>query len=443
MSDYQFHFDTLALHAGTAPDPVTGSRAVPIHQTTAYQFKNTEHAANLFGLKEFGNIYTRLMNPTNGVAEERIAALEGGIAGLVTSSGQAAITYSILNIAQSGDHIISSTSLYGGTYNLFHYTLPRLGIEVSFVDGEDIEGFRKAIRPNTRAIYTESVGNPNLIIAPLEELAKVAHENGLPLIVDNTTPSPYLLRPIEWGADIVVHSTTKYIGGHGTSIGGAIVDAGKFDWAKSTRHPLINTADPSYHGLVYSALGAPAFILKARLTLLRDTGAAQSPLNSWLNLQGLETLHLRMERHISNSNAVAAHLAKSPHVSWVNHPSLPNYKFTARAAKYAPKGVTALLGFGIKGGKEAGRRFIDNLKLHSHVANIGDAKSLAIHPASTTHSQLTPDEQITTGVTDDFIRLSVGIEDIRDILWDIDQALETAVHGATNGHSKKAETVVA
>jgi O-acetylhomoserine (thiol)-lyase len=443
MSDHKFHFDTLALHAGTAPDPVTGSRAVPIHQTTSYQFKNTEHAANLFGLKEFGNIYTRLMNPTNGVAEERIAALEGGVGALVTASGQAAETFAILNLAQSGDHIISSTSLYGGTYNLFHYTLPRLGIEVSFVDGEDLDGLQRAIKPNTRAIYTESVGNPNLIVFPLEEVAKIAHANSLPLIVDNTTPSPYLIRPIEWGADIVVHSTTKYLGGHGLSIGGAIVDSGKFDWARSTRHPLLNEPDPSYHGLTYSALGAPAFILKARLTLLRDIGASQSPFNSFLNIQGIETLPLRMERHIANANAVAAHLAQSEHVAWVNHPSLPSYKFRERAAKYAPKGVTALLGFGIKGGKEAGRRFIDNLKLFSHVANIGDAKSLAIHPATTTHSQLTAEEQLTTGVTDDFIRLSIGIEDIRDILWDLDQALETAVHGATNGHSSKADTVVA
>jgi O-acetylhomoserine (thiol)-lyase len=430
MSDYQYHFDTLALHAGTAPDSVTGSRAVPIHQTTSYQFKNTEHAANLFGLKEFGNIYTRLMNPTNSVAEERLAALEGGVGALVTASGQAAETFAILNLAQAGDHIVSTTSLYGGTYNLFHYTLPKLGIEVSFVDGEDLDGLRRAIRPNTRAVYTESIGNPNLILAPIEELAQIAHEHSLPLIIDNTTPSPYLLRPIEWGADIVVHSTTKYLGGHGLSIGGVIVDSGKFDWSKSRRHDaLFNTPDPSYHGLTYSALGAPAYILKARLTLLRDIGASQSPFNSFLNIQGIETLHLRMERHIANANAVAAHLAQSKHVAWVNHPSLPNHNFRARVQKLAPKGITALIGFGIKGGRDAGRRFIDNLKLFSHVANIGDAKSLAIHPATTTHSQLTADEQLSTGVTDDFIRLSIGIEDVRDIIWDLDQALNTAVGG--------------
>jgi len=427
MSDHQFQFDTLALHAGAEPDPATGARAVPIHQTTSYQFKNTEHAANLFGLKEFGNIYTRLMNPTNDVAEKRIAALEGGVGALVTASGQAAETFALLNLAQAGDHIISTTSLYGGTYNLLHYTLPRLGVEVSFVDAEDFDGLRKAIRPNTRAVYTESVGNPNLFLAPIEEIAKIAHENSLPLIVDNTTPSPYLFRPIEWGADIVVHSTTKYLGGHGLSIGGVIVDSGKFDWSKSKRHDaLFNTPDPSYHGLTYSVLGAPAYILKARLTLLRDIGASQSPFNSFLNLIGIETLHVRMDRHISNATAVAAHLAKHDKVAWVNHPSLPNYKFASRVAKCAPKGVTALIGFGIKGGRAAGEKFIDNLKLFSHVANIGDAKSLAIHPATTTHSQLSADEQLSTGVTDDFVRLSIGLEDVRDIIWDLDQALASA-----------------
>ena len=427
MSDYQFHFDTLALHAGAEPDPTTGSRAVPLYQTTSFQFKNTEHAANLFGLKEFGNIYTRLMNPTNDVAEKRIAALEGGVGGLVTASGQAAETLAILNLAQAGDHIVSTTSLYGGTYNLFHYTLPRLGIEVSFVDGEDFAALKNAIRPNTRAVYTESVGNPNLILAPIAELAKIAHDNGLPLIVDNTTPSPYLFRPIEWGADIVVHSTTKYLGGHGLSIGGVIVDSGKYDWSKSARHDaLFNVPDPSYHGLSYSVLGPPAYILKARLTLLRDLGPSQSPFNSFLNLIGIETLHLRMERHIQNANAVAAHLAKHAKVAWVNHPSLPTYKYADRVKQCAPNGVTALIGFGIKGGREAGQKFIDNLKLFSHVANIGDAKSLAIHPATTTHSQLSAEEQLSTGVTDDFVRLSIGLEDVRDITWDLDQALAAA-----------------
>jgi O-acetylhomoserine (thiol)-lyase len=439
MSEHQFQFDTLALHGGTQPDPTTNARAVPIYQTTSYQFRDTDHAANLFGLKEFGNIYTRIMNPTNDVAEQRLAQLEGGVGALVTASGQAAETFSILNLAQAGDHIVSSTSLYGGTYNLFHYTLPKLGISADFVDPSNPENFRKAIKPNTKALYGESVGNPKLDIFPFEEVAKIAHENGVPLIIDNTTPTPYLLRPIEWGADIVVHSTTKYIGGHGLSIGGVIVDGGKFDWSKSDKHAaLFNTPDPSYHGLVYSQLGAPAYILKARLTLLRDIGASQSPFNSFLNILGLETLHVRMDRHISNSNAVAAHLAKHPQVSWVLHPSLPNYPQQAELKKYAPKGLTALVGFGIKGGREAGRQFINNLKLFSHLANIGDAKSLAIHPATTTHSQLTPDEQATTGVTDDFVRLSIGLEDIKDILWDLDQALDAAVATVSNGHKAAA-----
>jgi O-acetylhomoserine (thiol)-lyase len=435
MSDHTYSFDTLALHGGTAPDPTTGSRAVPIYQTTSYQFKDTDHAANLFGLKEFGNIYTRLMNPTNDVAEQRLAALEGGVGALVTASGQAAESFAILNLAQAGDHIISSASLYGGTYNLFHYTLPRLGIEVTFVDPSNPENFRKAIKPNTKAIYGESVGNPRLDIFPFAEVAAIAHENSLPLIIDNTTPSPYLLRPIEHGADIVVHSTTKYIGGHGLSIGGVIVDSGKFDWAKSTRHnELYNTPDPSYHGLTFSALGAMAFILRARLTLLRDIGASQSPFNSFLNVIGLETLHVRMERHISNANAVAAYLAKHAHVAWVIHPSLPSHPQHDLIRKVAPKGLTALVGFGIKGGREAGRQFINNLKLFSHVANIGDAKSLAIHPATTTHSQLTAEEQLSAGVTDDFVRLSIGIEDINDIVWDLDQALSAATAVVSNGH---------
>lgn len=425
-AEHKYHFDTLALHSGTTPDPTTGARAVPIYQTTSYQFRNTDHAANLFALKELGNIYTRLMNPTNDVAEQRIAALEGGIGGLVTSSGQAAETLAILNLTKSGDHIVSSTSLYGGTYNLFHYTLPRLGIDCAFVDPHNPDAFRAAIRSNTKAIYGETVGNPKLDLFPFEAVAKIAHDNSLPLIIDNTTASPYLVRPIEWGADIVVHSTTKYIGGHGLSIGGVIIDSGKFDWSNSARHTEFNEPDPSYHGLVYSALGPPAYIMKARLTLLRDIGASQSPFNSFLNIQGLETLSVRMERHIANANAVAAHLAQNPHVAWVNHPSLPGYPQKEELQRIAPKGLTALIGFGIKGGREAGRAFIDNLKLLSHVANIGDVKSLAIHPASTTHSQLTPDEQIMTGVTDDFIRLSIGIEDIRDIIWDLDQALVIA-----------------
>ncbi len=439
MSDHQFHFETQVLHAGTQPDPTTNARAVPIYQTTSYQFRDTDHAANLFGLKEFGNIYTRIMNPTNDVVEQRLAALEGGVGALVTASGQAAETFAILNLAQAGDHIVSSASLYGGTYNLFHYTLPKLGIEVTFVNPDDPENFRRAIKPNTKAIYGESVGNPKLDIFPLEEVAAIAHENSLPLIIDNTTPTPYLLRPIEWGADIVVHSTTKYIGGHGLSIGGAIVDAGKFDWSKSWRHDAyFNQPDPSYHGLVYSQLGAPAYILKARLTLLRDIGAAQSPFNSFLNIIGLETLHVRMDRHIQNANAVAEWLSKNPNVSWVIHPSLPSHPQYEKIKRMAPKGLTALVGFGIKGGREAGRQFINNLKLFSHLANIGDAKSLAIHPATTTHSQLTPEEQLATGVTDDFVRLSIGLEDIRDIIWDLEQALEAAVAVVSNGHKANA-----
>ena len=440
--DHKFHFDTLALHAGTQPDPTTGARAVPIYQTTSYQFKSTEHAANLFGLREFGNIYSRIMNPTNDVVEQRIAALEGGVAALVTASGQAAETLAILTLAKSGDHIVSSTSLYGGTYNLFHYTLPRTGIDVTFVDPSDPENFRRAIRPNTKAIYGETVGNPRLDIFPFEAVAKIAHENSLPLIIDNTTASPYLVRPFEWGADIIVHSTTKYIGGHGTSIGGVIVDSGKFDWAKSTRHTEFNEPDPSYHGLVYStALGQIAYIIKARVQLLRDIGAAQSPFNSFLNIQGLETLPVRMERHIANANAVAAHLQGNPNVAWVIHPSLPNYSQKEEVKRIAPKGLTALIGFGIKGGREAGRTFIESLKLFSHVANIGDAKSLAIHPATTTHSQLTAAEQASTGVTDDFIRLSIGLEDVRDIVWDLDQALAQAVSIAGNGQGKTSATV--
>lgn len=441
MSYHTFHFDTQVLHAGTRPDPTTNARAVPIYQTTSYQFRDTDHAANLFGLKEFGNIYTRIMNPTNDVVEQRLAALEGGVGALVTASGQAAETFAILNLAQSGDHIVSSASLYGGTYNLFRHTLPKLGIEVTFVDPTDPENFRRAIRPNTKAIYGESVGNPKLDIFPFEEVAAIAHENSLPLIIDNTTPTPYLLRPIEWGADIVVHSTTKYIGGHGLSIGGAIVDSGKFDWSKSWRHDAyFNQPDPSYHGLVYSQLGAPAYILKARLTLLRDIGAAQSPFNSFLNIIGLETLHVRMERHIQNANAVAEWLSKSPHVSWVIHPSLPSHPQYEKIKRMAPRGLTALVGFGIKGGREAGRQFINNLKLFSHLANIGDAKSLAIHPATTTHSQLTPEEQLATGVTDDFVRLSIGLEDIRDIIWDLEQALEAAAAAVSNGRKKDAVT---
>ena len=421
---HKYHFDTIALHAGTQADPTTGSRAVPIYQTSSYQFKNTEHAARLFALTEPGNIYTRLTNPTNDVVEQRVAALEGGQGGLVLSSGSAAITFTILTLAKAGDHVVSSTSLYGGTFNLFQNTLPRLGISVTFVDSSDPENYRKAIRPNTKAFYGETVGNPKLDLFPIEAVAKIAHENRLPLIVDNTTASPALVRPIEWGADIVVHSTTKYLNGQGTSLGGAIVDSGKFDWTQSPRHPEFAKPDPNYHGLVYTqAFGPLAFIFKVRTQLLRDMGACQSPFNSFLNVIGLETLPVRIERHIANANAVAAHLAQSSCVSWVTHPSLPNYPQKEELKRVAPKGLTSLIGFGIRGGRAAGATFINHLKLFSHVANIGDAKSLAIHPATTTHSQLSPEEQVASGVTEDFIRLSIGLEDVRDLTWDLDQAL--------------------
>jgi O-acetylhomoserine (thiol)-lyase len=429
MSDKKYRFNTAAVHAGQVPDPTTTARAVPIYQTTSYVFHNAEHAANLFGLKELGNIYTRLMNPTTDVFEKRVAELEGGIGGLATASGQAAITYSILNIAQAGDEIISATSLYGGTYNLFNYTLPRLGVKVKFVDPADPENFRRAITPKTKVLYGESIGNPKGDVLDIEAVANIAHEHNIPLIVDNTLPSPYLLRPIEWGADVVVHSATKFIGGHGTSIGGIIVDSGKFDWSKGN-FPLLNEPDQSYHGLTYTKdlgdLIPLAYILKARITLLRDIGAALSPYNAHQFLLGLETLHLRMERHSSNALAVAQFLEKHPAVDWVSYtglPSHPSYKLTQ---KYLPKGAGAILTFGIKGGREAGQKFIDQLELFSLLANIGDAKSLVIHPASTTHQQLSDEEQIATGVSPELIRLSVGIEDVADLIEDLDQGLKKA-----------------
>jgi O-acetylhomoserine (thiol)-lyase len=426
------HLATLALHAGQVPDPATNSRAVPIYQTTSYTFNDSGHAARLFGLQEFGNIYTRIMNPTTDVFEKRVAALEGGIAALATASGQAAETLAILTLANSGDEIVSTTSLYGGTYNLFHYTLPKLGITVRFADADDFDGLRAAINSKTRAPYTETLGNPKLDIVDIEKLAAIAHENGLPLIIDNTAASPILVRPIEHGADIVINSATKFIGGHGTTIGGVIVDAGKFDWKASGRFADFVDPDPSYHGLSYvEAFGPIAFILKARVQGLRDTGAALSPFSSFLLLQGLETLHLRMERHSQNALAVAKHLESHPGVEWVNYPGLPSSKYYARAQKYMPDGQSALVTFGIKGGYEAGKKLIDAVKLFSHVANIGDSKSLIIHPASTTHSQLTVAEQADTGVTPELVRLSVGTEDIRDILADLDQAI-----AAANGAAK-------
>lgn len=422
---------TLAVHAGQTPDPTTGSRAVPIYQTTSYQFRDTEHAANLFGLKELGYIYTRLHNPTTDVVETRVAALEKGTAALAHSSGQAAITNAILNICGAGDHMISVAQLYGGTYNLFHHTLPKLGIKVTFVNAEDPDSFRKALQPNTKLIYGETIGNPRLNIFPIEEVAAIAKEAGIPLILDNTALSPMLCRPIEWGANVVVHSLTKYIGGHGTAIGGIVVDGGNFNWGNG-KFPGFTEPDPSYHGLVHweafkafpPAGGANiAYALKMRLQLMRDAGACPAPFNSWLHIIGLETLHLRMERHCSNALAVAQYLEAHDKVAWVNYPGLKSSPAHAAAKKYLTNGFGALLGFGVKGGREAGSKFIESLKLFSHLANIGDAKSLAIHPATTTHSQLTPEEQITTGVTDDFVRLSLGIEDKEDIIADLEQAL--------------------
>jgi O-acetylhomoserine (thiol)-lyase len=386
-------------------------------------FKDTDHAANLFGLKEFGNIYTRIMNPTWAVLEERIALLEGGVGALVTASGQAAETLAILNIAEAGHHIVASESLYGGTYNLLHYTLAKLGVETTFVDPANPENFRAAIRPNTKLVYAESLGNPKSDVLDIEAVAAIAHANGLPLVIDNTVTTPYLLRPFEWGADVVVHSLTKFLGGHGTSVGGIIVDSGKFDWT-SGRFPGLTEPDPSYHGLKFTeTFGNLAYILKARVQLLRDLGPALSPFNAFLILQGVETLGLRVQRHSDNALTVARHLETHPAVSWVNYPGLPSAPTYALGQKYLTRGAGAILGFGIKGGAEAGIKFINQVKLLSHLANIGDAKSLVIHPASTTHQQLTPEEQIASGVTPDFIRLVVGIEDVNDILADINQAL--------------------
>ncbi|WP_028549183.1 homocysteine synthase [Paenibacillus sp. UNC451MF] len=419
--------ETLAVHAGQEIDPSTLSRAVPLYQTTSYGFRDTDHAANLFALKEFGNIYTRLMNPTTDVFEKRIAALEGAPAALATASGQAAITYSILNIAGSGDEIVSAASLYGGTYNLFSTTLAKLGINVKFVDPSDPENFRSAITPKTKALYAETVGNPKGDVLDIEAVAAIAHENGIPLIVDNTFPSPYLLRPIEHGADIVVHSATKFIGGHGTSIGGVIVDGGKFDWKASGKFSGLTEPDPSYHGVVYTdAVGPIAYIIKARVQLLRDMGAAISPFNSFQLLQGLETLHLRMERHSSNALKVAQFLEQNEAVEWVSYAGLPSHPSYELAQKYMPKGQGAIMTFGIKGGIDAGRKVINNIKLFSHLANVGDSKSLIIHPASTTHQQLSEQEQIAAGVTPGMIRLSIGTESIEDIIYDLDQAIQAS-----------------
>ncbi|MBP9502418.1 MAG: O-acetylhomoserine aminocarboxypropyltransferase/cysteine synthase [Candidatus Promineofilum sp.] len=420
-----YGFNTRQLHAGQSPDPATGSCAVPIYQTASYQFRNTEHAANLFALKEFGNIYTRIMNPTTDVLEQRIASLEGGVGALAAGSGHAAQTMAILTLCNAGDHIVSSAHLYGGTFNQFNYTFPRLGIDVTFVDPSNPEAFEDAIRPNTKLIYGETLGNPDISVFPFEEVSAIARAHHLPLVIDNTFASPYLCRPLEWGANIVVHSTTKFINGHGTSIGGIIVDGGNFDWT-SGRFDNFTTPDPSYHGLVYADLGAPAFILKARVQILRDIGACQAPFNSWLTVQGIETLSLRMERHVANAQRVAEFLESHPRVNWVCYPGLKSHHDYERAKRILPKGPGAILGFGIEGGREAGEKFIDNLQLFSHVANVGDSRSLAIHPDSTTHSQLNGDEKLGAGVTPDFVRLSIGLEDIEDILWDLEQALEAS-----------------
>jgi O-acetylhomoserine (thiol)-lyase len=423
----EYGFETLALHAGQEVDPATTARAVPIYQSTSYVFNDTDHAANLFALSEMGNIYTRIMNPTTDVFEKRVAALEKGVGALATASGQAAETLAILNIAGAGDEIVSAAQLYGGTYNLFHYTLPKIGIDVKYVEGNDPEAYRDAITDRTKAVFAETVGNPSLNTLDIEGLAAVSHEEGVPLIIDNTLPSPYLVQPLEHGADIVIHSATKFIGGHGTSIGGVIVDGGRFPWDNG-RFPGFTEPDPSYHGLeIYPTLGELSFILKARVQMLRDYGPALSPFNSFLFLQGLETLPLRMERHSQNALAVAEFLQSHPRVNWVNYPGLPDHPTHDLARKYHRDGLYgAILGFGIDGGLEEGRRFIDRLQLHSLLANVGDAKSLVIHPASTTHSQLSVDEQKSTGVTPDYVRLSVGLESIDDILGDLDQALSGA-----------------
>jgi O-acetylhomoserine (thiol)-lyase len=428
MSDYGF--DTLALHAGQKPDPTTGSRAVPIYQTSSYVFKSAEHAANLFALKEFGNIYTRIMNPTTDVLEQRMAALEGGTGAVATASGQAAETLAILSLAQMGDEIVSSASLYGGTYNLLHYTLRKMGINTTFVESSDPQDFAKAISPKTKVIYAETLGNPKNDMLDIETVAKVAHDAGIPLIVDNTVATPYLCRPFEWGADIVIHSLTKFLGGHGTSLGGVVVDSGKFNWGNGN-FPSYTEPDASYHDLKFwevfgdfPGLGNVAYIMKARLEMLRDLGPALSPFNAFLILQGIETLSLRMDRHSENAMKVAQFLESHPLVSWVNYPGLPGSPTYKLSQKYMPKGSGGIMGFGIKGGLKAGVKFIDSVQLLSHLANIGDAKSLVIHPASTTHEQLSPEEQLKTGVTADFLRLSIGIEDVNDIIADIDQALQ-------------------
>lgn len=427
MSENKFSFETLQVHAGQeSPDPVTKARAVPIYLTTSYVFDDADDAANLFQLKKPGNVYGRIMNPTQDVFEKRVAALEGGVGALATASGLSAILYAILNVASAGDDVVAASTLYGGTYELFSVTLRKLGINVIFVDPYDPENIRRAITPKTKAVYGETLGNPGINVIDIEAVAKIAHENKIPFIIDNTFGTPYLVRPIEYGADVVVHSATKFMGGHGTTLGGVIVDAGKFDWAGSGKFPDFTTPDKSYSNLVYAELGAPAYILKARVQLLRNTGAVISPINAFLLLQGLETLSLRVERHVENTRKVVEFLSKHPKVAWVNYPELDGNKYKDLAKKYLPKGAGSIFTFGIKGGLESGKKFINSVKLFSLLANVADAKSLVIHPASTTHAELDEEEQKAAGVTPDMIRLSIGIENANDIIADLKQALENA-----------------
>lgn len=427
MNEKNLRFDTLQVHAGQVPDPATGSRAVPIYQTTSYVFNDSDHGARLFALQEAGNIYTRIMNPTTDVFEKRMAALEGGVGGLAVASGSAAIMYAVLNIAEAGDEIVSASTLYGGTYNLFSSTLPKYGVKTTFIDPDDPENFRKAINSNTKALYVETIGNPGINLVDIEAIAQIAHDNYIPLIVDNTFGTPYLIRPIEHGADIVVHSATKFIGGHGTSIGGVIVDSGNFDWSASNKFPGLTQPDPSYHGISYTeTFKSSAYITKARVQLLRDTGACISPFNSFLLLLGLETLSLRVEKHVSNTFKIIDYLSKHPMISWINYPGLKDNRYYHLALKYLPKGAGSIFTFGLKGNISVCKKFIDSLEIFSHLANVADAKSLVIHPASTTHAQLSEEQQKAAGVTPDMIRVSVGIEDPEDLIQDLEQAINKA-----------------
>jgi len=426
MADRQFGFETLCLHAGQIPDPATGARAAPIYQTTSFVFDSAEHAASLFNLQTFGNVYSRISNPTVAVFEERMAALENGRAALACATGQAAEATALLTLVKGGDHIVSASTLYGGTHTLLGVNLKKLGIETTFVEPDDLNAFRASIRKNTRLLYAETLGNPLINIVDLEALATIAHEADIPLVVDNTVPSPYLCRPFDWGADIVIHSATKYIGGHGTTMGGVIAESGKFNWGNG-KFPEFTTPSPGYHGVVFhETFGDFGFTMKARMETMRTFGPALSPMSAWLLLLGLESLPVRMDRHCANALAVAKHLKDHPRVAWVNYPGLPGDKYHALAQKYLPKGASGLLNFGVKGGARAGERFIDAARFMSHLANIGDAKTLIIHPASTTHRQMGEEEQLKAGVTPDMVRMSVGIESLDDILWDIDQALNEA-----------------